>query len=185
MKLENNNGFKKSQIPWNKGKKSPNMSLKMLGNTNGKNNKGRKFKDETILKMRLAKLGKPSNRRKLFKKPKITKIKIRLTQEQKIERMKAKNKKWLTANYERKLWLNNQRRVRKLGNGGTHTLGEWEILKAQYNWICPSCKRLEPEIKLTRDHIIPLSKGGSDNIENIQPLCRNCNCRKNTLDIKY
>ena len=68
---------------------------------------------------------------------------------------------------------------------GTHTLGEWEILKAQHNWTCPSCKRQEPKIRLTKDHIIPLCKGGSSNIENIQPLCGNCNSQKYTREEKY
>jgi len=81
--------------------------------------------------------------------------------------------------------LQKRRRARKLGAEGSHTSGEWETLKAQYNWTCPFCRRSEPKIKLTEDHIIPLSRGGSDNIENIQPLCRSCNARKFTKIIKY
>jgi hypothetical protein len=87
--------------------------------------------------------------------------------------------------YERKVFLNNRRRALKNNADGNHTEDEWKTLKAQYNWICPSCHKKEPEIKLSEDHIIPLSKGGSDNIENIQPLCRSCNSIKHANIIKY
>ena len=70
-------------------------------------------------------------------------------------------------------------------NGSFHTFGEWELLRKQYNYTCPCCEKSEPEIKLTRDHIIPLSKGGSNLIENIQPLCLKCNLHKMTKCIKY
>jgi hypothetical protein len=72
-----------------------------------------------------------------------------------------------------------KRRAREFNAEGSHTEGDWETLKAQYNWTCPCCKRKEPESMLTEDHIIPLSRGGSHNIENIQPLCRSCNASKN------
>ena len=82
-------------------------------------------------------------------------------------------------------FLQRQRENRKKRNGGSHTLGEWENLKAQFNWTCPMCGRSEPEIKLTEDHIIPLSRGGSNNIENIQPLCQSCNSKKHTKIISF
>ena len=85
-----------------------------------------------------------------------------------------------------KKWEIRQRRDRiRLLNGGCHSLMDWENLKVRYNYRCPCCKKFEPEIRLTEDHIIPFSKGGSDNIENIQPLCRSCNSKKFTKILKY
>lgn len=75
-------------------------------------------------------------------------------------------------------WLKNQRYYKLKTTGGSHTYGEWETLKAQYNYTCPMCLKKEPDVRLTQDHIIPVSKGGSNNIENIQPLCRSCNSSK-------
>lgn len=91
---------------------------------------------------------------------------------------KSKTKKY-RAFYEKR------RMARKKGAVGNHTLKEWEDLKGYFQYMCVCCKRQEPEIVLTEDHIIPLSNGGSDNIENIQPLCRNCNSRKATKTISY
>ncbi|MEK6828508.1 MAG: HNH endonuclease signature motif containing protein [Nanoarchaeota archaeon] len=80
--------------------------------------------------------------------------------------------------YERNLYHVRKRRITKLGIKGSHSQEEWEFLKEKCNYICLHCGRKEPGIKLTEDHIIPISKNGSDNIENIQPLCKSCNCKK-------
>lgn len=71
------------------------------------------------------------------------------------------------------------RRARLKGAAGSFTYREWTELKKKYNNTCPMCKKKEPEIKLTIDHKIPISRGGSNYIENIQPLCERCNSVKN------
>ncbi len=42
---------------------------------------------------------------------------------------------------------------------------------------CPQCGSTE---KLEVDHIVPISRGGNGNVENLQILCRSCNRKKRT-----
>jgi 5-methylcytosine-specific restriction endonuclease McrA len=77
------------------------------------------------------------------------------------------------------------RRAREARAGDSFTAAQWAELKEQCGNKCLCCGCAEPEIKLTPDHVVPLSKGGSGGIENIQPLCLTCNLHKHTKTIDY
>ncbi len=47
----------------------------------------------------------------------------------------------------------------------------------KYNFECKKCKCRDKK-KLTIDHIMPFSKGGSDDYSNLQILCKSCNSKK-------
>lgn len=53
----------------------------------------------------------------------------------------------------------------------------YEILKAA-GFRCQACGASASVAELQVDHIIPVSKGGSNKRENLQALCRDCNIGK-------
>ena len=59
---------------------------------------------------------------------------------------------------------------------GRHTHDQWVLLLAVCEHVCVRC--FAEGISLEKDHIMPIAWGGSDGIENIQPLCASCNSSK-------
>lgn len=94
-------------------------------------------------------------------------------------------KNYLLKNRARYNFHQRLRNYKRKNAGGEYTETEWESLKKKYNYMCLCCKKFEPDIKLSADHITPISKGGSSNISNIQPLCKVCNSQKYTYIINY
>lgn len=74
------------------------------------------------------------------------------------------------------------RRVRMAHIEGQHTQAEWESLCDAAGRRCLCCGI---RTVLTRDHIIPVALGGTNDIGNIQPLCRACNSAKGTKTTDY
>jgi len=78
-----------------------------------------------------------------------------------------------------------RRRARKMDADGSHTYLEFTLLCEAEDCRCLACEKAFPLETLTEDHIVPLSRGGSDNISNIQPLCKSCNCHKGIRATDY
>ena len=75
-----------------------------------------------------------------------------------------------------------KQRLERAWKLASHTAGQWLALVEACGGICLNCG-LPPVLEqsdLTRDHILPISLGGTDAIENIQPLCHQCNSVKGT-----
>lgn len=64
---------------------------------------------------------------------------------------------------------------------GSWTAEEWKTLCDQYGNKCLRCGKNE----VTIDHVVPLSLGGSNSIDNLQPLCQSCNCSKQATIMDY
>jgi 5-methylcytosine-specific restriction endonuclease McrA len=79
----------------------------------------------------------------------------------------------------------NRRRFKLIDSGGFHTQEQWIWLVAQTGNKCLCCKEPGTFRTLTKDHIVPVFLGGSDDIDNIQPLCKSCNSSKQTKIIDF
>lgn len=111
----------------------------------------------------------------------------------KLTKTVSKEKKSLYSSVYRKnnldhiIYKNKLRKISKGGAVGSFTYQEWEDKKISYENRCAKCGTHQDELEnkygkhfknLTVDHIIPLSRGGTNYIDNIVPLCVGCNSKK-------
>jgi 5-methylcytosine-specific restriction endonuclease McrA len=75
-----------------------------------------------------------------------------------------------------------RRRTRVTQAGGHFTTEQWFELCSAAGFRCLCCRKKRP---LEADHIIPVAKGGTSWIWNIQPLCGECNKKKHDKVIDY
>lgn len=75
-------------------------------------------------------------------------------------------------------------RLQSARKKGTHTKKQWISLLEEFDYRCLRCG-CQPLGGPTKDHIIPISGGGSDSIDNLQPLCFQCNSSGGGLDHSF
>lgn len=94
------------------------------------------------------------------------------------EKVRVIEKQWRQRNPEKRIALKHKRRARLISVGGSYTQ---EQLQARFDFFGNCCFYCHSSLKLTVDHDIPLSRGGSNEIWNILPACRACNSQKGSL----
>jgi 5-methylcytosine-specific restriction endonuclease McrA len=100
----------------------------------------------------------------------------------------VRSKKWAEENSEKvriaKAKNRRKRRAARYAGRGSFTAREFQELCDRYGNRCLRCGNTHT--MLEADHVVPLTKGGSDEISNIQPLCGSCNRSKfvDTLDYR-
>lgn len=80
------------------------------------------------------------------------------------EKHNARGRAWKAANPEQVAAASHRRRVA----GGAYTVIEWAALVASWGGCCAYCGKRR---RLGPDHATPISRGGSNEIENIRPAC--------------
>lgn len=98
------------------------------------------------------------------------------------ERAREKNRQWCKNNLDKNRYYEHTRRARKHGNGEAMTSAEYREWEAAQEKKCFYCDADLSNGSYTVDHIVPLSKGGVHQANNLCIACKPCNFSKGDKD---
>lgn len=90
--------------------------------------------------------------------------------------------KWRLAHPEACRVIKHRRRAKEANAMGSFTAREFDLICKKQRGKCAHCKKKR---KLEADHIMPISRGGSNFAFNLQGLCRICNAEKHAKIMDY
>lgn len=92
-----------------------------------------------------------------------------------------KSRQWAKSNPEARLAHGANRRARNRNSAGTHSPSDIASLMSLQKGRCAVC-HCGIRIRRHVDHVIPLSRGGRNDKQNLQLLCPTCNMSKHAKD---
>ena len=100
------------------------------------------------------------------------------------EKAHVRVREWRTAHPIAARTKRARHRALKLSAPGVpYTATEFRALCDESSWQCSYCPTILDVITIQADHVIPLSRGGSNGIENIAVSCGPCNSSKNNTPL--
>lgn len=97
------------------------------------------------------------------------------------EKQKQSVSNWHKANPRVKQAYRAKRRALKIGSQGSYSKSQIDAMYEKQAEQCAAC-RVKMNGRFDIDHVVALTNGGSNGIENIQLLCPTCNRSKGTKD---
>jgi 5-methylcytosine-specific restriction endonuclease McrA len=91
-----------------------------------------------------------------------------------------KELEWEAKFKDRRRCITRNYRAKKAA-GGTHSAADIARIGREQRWLCVGCRQSIKDA-FHVDHIVPISKGGSNNPSNLQLLCQTCNLSKGRKD---
>lgn len=80
------------------------------------------------------------------------------------------------------LYTRSNRSAKRRGHEGRLRMHEWNAALEQTDFMCIAC---EETLADSIDHVVPLSLGGTNTYDNIQPMCIRCNLKKGTRVVDF
>lgn len=101
------------------------------------------------------------------------------------EKIKEIKKQWYENNPEKVFNYHQKRRLKEENQGSGFTKDQWFEMMEFFDWRCAYSGKYigRDSIHRTIDHIIPLDKGGLNEIWNLVPMYNDYNCSKHTNDM--
>lgn len=73
-------------------------------------------------------------------------------------------------------------RAKRMRASGMLTKDGWKSILEEHDYACVICGTKD---NIVIDHIVPLSKGGTNTLDNVQPLCISCNSVKGNRPMEF
>lgn len=97
------------------------------------------------------------------------------------DKVAEQSMEWRRSNPEKVRVYDRNKKLKRKGAEGSHTPEDVQKLRKYQGYKCAECKSSIAD-SYHVDHIMPLSKGGTNYVSNLQILCPACNMEKHAAD---